>query len=299
MSRFVRIFNSLNPGLLLAGILLYSLGVGIASYLGVPVDWWAYLLGQLWVITLQISYLSLSNYFNFDEIQPFLIDEKENEKPDRGRLITRNAYLLIGSTGLTVLASSVVVMIALGYMNLTLASVIVLAIVIAFVYALPPFNLQNSSYRELLLTLLTVIIIPGFSFILQYHEFHRLILMISVPLFANFLALQIVYEVSQYSYLLNHSLSRMITRVGWQNGMLIHDLSVLFIYLSLGIAAWYGLPRFIVIPGYLMLPIGLSQIWQMRRIRNGAKPAWGALKITALAQFGLMVYLFSFAFWTN
>jgi hypothetical protein len=49
----------------------------------------------------------------------------------------------------------------------------------------------------------------------------------------------------------------------------------------------------------LTLPIGLLQIWQMRRVADGAKPNWMTLTITPMVLFAAMTYLLAFAFWTR
>jgi len=67
----------------------------------------------------------------------------------------------------------------------------------------------------------------------------------------------------------------------------------------LGIAMLIGLPNDIALPTFLALPLGLFLIWYLTRIAAGAKPHWGALKITAILVYGLTVYLLSFSFWTH
>ncbi|MBL7164782.1 MAG: hypothetical protein ISS57_19515, partial [Anaerolineales bacterium] len=52
-------------------------------------------------------------------------------------------------------------------------------------------------------------------------------------------------------------------------------------------------------PAFLALPLGLFLIWYLSRIAAGAKPHWGALKITAMLVYGFTVYLLTFSFWTH
>ena len=59
--RAIRLFVRLSrPFFLLGSALVYALGVGIARYLGISIDWGLYLLGQAWVTTLQLA----THYFN-------------------------------------------------------------------------------------------------------------------------------------------------------------------------------------------------------------------------------------------
>jgi 1,4-dihydroxy-2-naphthoate octaprenyltransferase len=87
--------------------------------------------------------------------------------------------------------------------------------------------------------------------------------------------------------------------LGWQRGMGLHNLLILFAFLILGVAVVLGLPFQIVWPAFLGLPIGIFQIWQVTRIMEGAKPRWRLLEITALASFSLVAYLLAFSFWSG
>ena len=52
------------PLFLLGGALVYGLGVGIARYLGTPIDWSLYIIGQAYVTTMQLSAQYLNEYFD-------------------------------------------------------------------------------------------------------------------------------------------------------------------------------------------------------------------------------------------
>ena len=61
----IRLFIKLSrPFFLLGAVLVYALGVGIARYLGVTVDWGLYFLGQAWVTTLQLATHYFNEYFD-------------------------------------------------------------------------------------------------------------------------------------------------------------------------------------------------------------------------------------------
>jgi len=88
-------------------------------------------------------------------------------------------------------------------------------------------------------------------------------------------------------------------RVGWQSGMVLHNLLILTAFLLLALAAVFGLPWFIALPAFLPMPLGLLQIWQMRRIADGMKPNWTALTLNALALFAACAYMITFSYWMN
>jgi hypothetical protein len=88
-------------------------------------------------------------------------------------------------------------------------------------------------------------------------------------------------------------------RAGWQLGMNIHNLMILFGYLILAIAVLLGLSVAIALPVILSLPIGLLQIWSMNRIANGSRPNWNFLTLTGLLMYASVAYLLTLAFWTR
>jgi len=81
--------------------------------------------------------------------------------------------------------------------------------------------------------------------------------------------------------------------------MILHNILILSAFLLLGLAATFGLPLAIVLPALIPLPLGLLQIWQMRRIDAGAKPNWTTMGFTAVILFASVAYLLAFTFWTR
>ncbi len=88
-------------------------------------------------------------------------------------------------------------------------------------------------------------------------------------------------------------------RIGWQHGMVFHNILVLAGFLLLALAAVLHFPWSVTWPALLPLPLGLYQIYQIRAIANGATPNWKALTAGALALFAAMAYLLTFAFWIH
>ena len=113
------------------------------------------------------------------------------------------------------------------------------------------------------------------------------------------LALALSYELADYAADLKHGRRTLMVRMGWQRAMLLHNGMILVAFLLLGLALSFGLPLFIGLPAFLPLPLGLLQVWQMRRISEGARPNWRALRLTAVVIFATTAYLLTFAFWTR
>jgi 1,4-dihydroxy-2-naphthoate octaprenyltransferase len=109
----------------------------------------------------------------------------------------------------------------------------------------------------------------------------------------------IAFGLSDFGKDIKSNNPTLLVRMGWRDGMNLHNLLILSAYLLLGLATTFGLPVLITFPAILPLPLGLLQIWQMIRIGTGAKPNWRLLHINAVALFTATVYLLTFGFWTR
>lgn len=289
------------PFFLLGAILLYGLGVGIARYLGVVIDWGLYLLGQAWVTTLQLSAHYLNEYFDapgdlHNSNRTFFSGGSGAIGPGK---LSRNTALIAAATTLTITASLTVIL----FEQISLTPLIFLLMLVSFLaavfYSIPPVQLASTGYGELTTSILVANLVPAFGFLLQYGNLHRLLAMSTFPLTALHLAMMMAFEFPDYAGDIKYEKQTLLVRLGWKNGMALHNLLVLMGFLILGLAAIFGLPAAIALPAFLPLPLGILQIWQMRNIAAGSKPNWFALNLNAVVVFASMAYLLAFAFWTR
>lgn len=302
MSRQIRLFIQLSrPLFLLGGVLVYALGVGIARYLGAQIDWGLYILGQAYVTTMQLAAQLLNEYFDSPADQ-----ENSNRTPFSGGSgavgegkLSRDFVMWAALTTLTILASLSVVMLNVTNISPLLVTIIGIAFIGSFFYSAPPVRLSNSGYGELTTSILVANIVPIFAFVLQTGELHRLLIMSTFPLTALHLAMMIVFEFPDYINDIKFDKFTLLVRVGWERGMILHNILILTAFFLLGLAAMFGLPLAIVMPAFIALPIGLLQIWQMRRIAGGGKPNWTTMGFTAVVLLGSVAYLLAFTFWTR
>jgi len=298
----LRLFIRLSrPFFLLGAALVYALGVGIARYLGVTIDWGLYLLGQAYVTALQLSAQYLNEYFDAPgdiQNQNRTLFSGGSGAIGPGKL-SRNTALIAAVTTLTFLASISVVLFQQAPVSPLLILVMVVSFFGALFYSTPPVRLADSGYGELTTSILVANLVPAFAFIIQFHDFHRLVMMSTFPLTALHLAMMVVFELPDYAADLRQEKQNLLIRLGWQRAMSLHNLLILSAFLLLGISIWSGLPLAIALPAFLPLPLGFLQIWQMRRIAAGARPNWTTLNLTAVVLFISMVYLLAFAFWTR
>ena len=289
------------PLFLLGGVLVYALGVGIAHYLGSPVGWDIYLLGQAWVTMLQLGAHYLNEYYdapgdlNNPNRTPF---SGGSGAVGPGKL-TRTTALLAAAGCLAVTASLTVLLINTQRLELPTILVMILCFLGAFFYSAPPVRLASTGYGELTTSILVANLVPAFAFLLQVGNLHRLVAMTTFPLTALHLAMMLAFELPDYASDLKQEKRTLMVRLGWKTSMGMHNALILVAYLLLALAVTLGMPFFIALPAFFTLPVGLLQIWQMRRIAEGAAPNWRTLTLTALVLFGATAYLLAFAYWTR
>lgn len=300
--RSVRLFIQLSRPIFLVGAaLVYGLGAGIARYLGIQIDWGVYLLGQAWVTSLQLS----AHYLNEAYDGPV-----DSQNPQRtlfsggsgavgpGKL-SRNVPFVAAAITLTITASLTVLLIQFASLSPLIVLIMVLSFLGAVFYSTPPIRLVSTGYGELTTSFLVANLVPAFAFLLQYGEWHRLLGMSTFPLTALHLAMMLAFELPDYATDLKYEKLTMLVRVGWQQGMFLHNILILSGFFILALATLMGMPPAVALPAFIPLLLGLLQIWQMRRISAGGKPNWNTLTLVAVVLFGSVAYLLAYAYWTR
>lgn len=300
--RNITLFVKLSrPFFLVGAALVYALGVGVVKFLGSPIDWGMYWLGQAWITFMQLSTHYLNEYFDFenDAVNP-------NRTPFSGGSgvlgengLPRQVALWAAITALTFVASLTVLVLRQTGFVAEIVLLMVLIFLAAFFYSTPPLKLSGSGYGELTTAVLVSNLVPALGFLLQTGEFHRLLAMSTFPLTFLHFSMMLSLELPDYGTDLKHDKQTLMVRIGWQNGMRLHNYSILMAYLILALALIFGLPFSIGFPGLLTLPLGIFQIWYMTRIADGIKPNWSLLGFTAITLYGLTTYLLTFALWTR
>ena len=286
---------------LLGSMLLYALGAGIAHHLQASIDWGVYWTGQAWLIMLQLSFQLLDTYFAFrvegrQADHPILYRGGDNVV--EGKLPQAAAFWLAIAC-LTVTASLTVYLIWFTRSSQAVELFMALIGIGGLLYAVPPVRLATSGYGELTCAILLANLTPGFAFLLQHSELNRVLAMVTFPLTALGLAMFLALELPHYATDLKVLKRTLMVRLGWQNGMQLHNLLILSSYMLLALAVVLGLPMYLVWPALLTLPVGVFQIWMMNRIAAGARPNWLILSIISLVTFFLTTYMLAFSFWIH
>jgi 1,4-dihydroxy-2-naphthoate polyprenyltransferase len=306
------LLQAARPWTLLAGALLYAIGGGIASYLGVPIRWTVFWSGMLIVLLLQLSSYFLHEYFDRPAQPPFEQrmrrppppqpspdgnGSSEEKLPDPPT--PRVVFLQIASTTLTIGTVLTVLLYGQGMLNLSAFFFLSVALFLALLYAVPPFRLVYTGYGELVMAFLIANLFPTLAYVLQAGEMHRLLAMLTFPLTFLYLAAVLARSLQRYYEDVKFERQTMMARLGWQRGMSLHNILIAGAYIFLAVSVFFGLPWNLAFPALLGLPVGVYQIYQMNSIANGGKPRWRVLAVTAAATVSITAYLINLALWTE
>jgi 1,4-dihydroxy-2-naphthoate octaprenyltransferase len=302
--KFLRLFIQLSrPLYLLLAILLYLLGIGITHYLSGQIDWMAFIYGLLWILLIILGFQYLNEYFDPGVMA---VNPPWKHTPFSGVTgaigtgkLTRPVALWAGLICLGITTSLTVSMIQFVRLNSTTAIVLVIIFIGELFLALPPFRLISSGYGEVVMSILIVGLVPALAFLLQGHDFHRILVMVAFPLTTLHIGMLLALELPDYASDMSQGKRPILVRIGWQRGMMLHNLLIMISFVILGLAFVFGLPLNVAWPVILVLPFGLFQIWQMSRIADGVKPNWNLLVLSAISTFGLVAYILAYAFWTH
>jgi 1,4-dihydroxy-2-naphthoate octaprenyltransferase len=300
----VRLFIRLSrPMYILNAILLYLLGVGVVHYLSGQTDWTIFFLGLAWIVLVLLGSQCLNEYFETTQLSHTQTGKRTPFSGASGAIgdgkFPRTVALWAGFTCLAIAASISVVIIQLITFPPILSMIFGLIIIGELLYALPPFRLVSSGYGELVMSIVTGGFVPALAFLLQGHDFHRILLMIAFPLTTLYIAMLLALEFPDYASDLVQAKRPILVRIGWQRGMIIHNVFILGSFVILGLAFVFGMPLEVAWPVFLAFPVGLVQIWIMNRIADGAKPNWNLLILVSISTFLLTAYLLTFAFWIH
>jgi 1,4-dihydroxy-2-naphthoate octaprenyltransferase len=301
MEKLLLFIRLSRPHFLVGGVLMYALGTGIGRFLGLPVNWGWFFLGQAWITLLQLSTQYLNEYF---DAPADLINR--NRTPFSGGSgaigpgkLLRSTALYAAIICLAIVASTTVLL--MQYTILAPATVLVMVLIFlgAFFYAVPPIRLESSGYGELTSSVLVSILVPAFALLLQTGDLHRLLAMSTFPLAMLQLAMLLALELPDFATDIKFEKNTLLVRIGWETGMRMHNFLILGAYMVLGVAVLLGFPAAIALPAFLSLPLGLLQIFQINRIAAGSKPNWTTLTLTAVTLFSATAYLLAFSFWSR
>ena len=283
------ILDSSKVPLLFGGIISYFIGGGFVSFVGKNVDWFIFWLGLgiILMFFLSSQYLPLI----FGQISLFQnIEPKFHSK-------YKNTFLQLGLTTLSVGAISTIFLFYLIEDTFVIWFFLALLFLLNVILVIPPFNVRNRGYGDLINAFNLAVLTPAFAQSLQLTELHRSLIMVTFPGFFLLLSLFLAFSLETYSSDLKNNRFTLMTVIGWKTGMNFHNLFLLLTYFSYGIVALLSLSFNLLIPAIAAFPFSVLQFWEMIRIGNGGKPRWKFLYLSAGASIGIFVYFLLFNLW--
>jgi 1,4-dihydroxy-2-naphthoate octaprenyltransferase len=280
-----------HPIHLLLAALTYTLGAGIAHYLGQPVRAASFGLGLVADLALLGAASLLTEYFRL----PFM--PLAQGETLRQREHFRVMLLQVSYASLTFSAVAILTLMLTHSLNLSAGILLVLAFLFLVAYAVPPMRLFETGYGELVLAVTLGTLLPALAFLLQYGQLHRLLSLTTFPL--TLLALAYLLVCNFPTFATDQKLGRhtLLTRLTWQRAIPIHHFLVLAAFLLFAAAPFLEYPWGLVWPVFLALPFAAIQITWLQRIANGGRTLWNFLTALASATFGLTAYLLALTFW--
>ena len=291
---YLKLFLNLSrPHFLLGGILLFGLGTSIATYLGKPVDWSLYILGQLLVTSIQLMAQAMFLFFDGtrDQAITFLSLFSGDRKALDAEHLPYTVALISAIVTLTISATFAALLLVVKNVSLVTWAFMLIGFIAAFFYSTPPVRLITSGFGEIIATIVVASFVPIISFTLQTGELHRLLLMSTIPLAALLFAAFIAFEFRDYASDLKRNQQTLMVRLGWETAMKLHNLAILFAIISFLTAYVIGLPDRVALGALISFPLAIAQIWQLNRIKAGLPPRWRTFTLSALALFAMTAYL--------
>jgi len=291
MFNFRTIIKLARPFNLLLVALTYTLGGGIAHYLGHPFQAAAFGMGLLVVLAIQGAADWLVEYFRLP-LTPLAKDEMPRDRA------SFRISLLQSATALLTVSGAIIATLLIARLLPLPAGIILGLIVFLFVaYAIPPLHLSDAGYGELIQAVALGTLFPAFAFLIQFGELHRLLTFATFPLTLLALAYLLVSDFPNFITDLKLGRHSLLTRLTWQRAIPIHHLLVLMSFLLFAFSPLLGFPWSLVWPVFMALPFAIIQIAWLQRIARGDRAQWRFIVPLSGAVFGTAVYLLALTFW--
>jgi 1,4-dihydroxy-2-naphthoate octaprenyltransferase len=293
-----RVLEHLRPVYLAISLALYLLGTGFTRYLGERLDLPVFILGLGWLIFMQLGFFTLGDHIQSPFDMDLFSSRSEKNKPWQESAPEAFSHLLLSSVSLLAGAAALTLILGIrGSVNTASALVMGSYFLLSSLMIIPGLSLDLSGVGEIISSTILVVLPPALAFVLQMGTFHRFLPLGVSPLFPLNLALIFIMRLKRYPSDLASSRKTLLVRLGWVQGIFIHNLLVLSGFFLFGISLLFGMPFGIIGPVFLVIPAGIFLIWYLSRLENGAPVRWPLITTLSLVVFFLPIYLMTFTVW--
>lgn len=288
------IFKPVQPFRLISLIATYALGAGLLQYVETFYSAPLMVQGGIFLVcfVLVLDYLRAMRSLNDFRVWPAGMTIKEQQQ-------IRLFYGLIAASFMTAATTLIVGWMIKGiFWQGLLFLIVVTSLLGGFYYLLAEWKVLKP-YQIFIETLLVIVIPPALAYFIQSDRSHPFLMMVALPLIPIYIAYLLLFQLSNYTQDQKLGRQTMVLFVGWERAMVIHNILILLAFGIFALMGLLGFPWFLMWPVFLVLPLGLLEIWLMERVRQGGKPLWRIMKFVTASVLIIPVYLLGFAFWTR
>lgn len=277
-------------------LITYAIGFSLVKYLGGDLDLVSLVLGAVLCLLVLVMQQFLHAYFDHPDS---LISTLKSDDPEFTLLkrFKRSVLLQYALLALSAGAALTLVLVTLKAVTLPVLVFIGVALVLSFFTAGPPFRLEKQGYGELIETLFVTILVPAIGFSLQQQGIPRFLVYLTLPVAFVYLAMKIVFSFRRYAADIALGRKTLVTQLGWQKALVLHNLLVLGAFILIGLFTLFGYPWSFTRGLLLALPIGALQIYLMIRLGDGDRPRWAMLYWGAAGLFLVICYMEIVTLW--
>ena len=287
----INILRLSRPLYALLAALTYIFGASIAGYLGRPFMQVSFWLGLVGVVLAQVSMSLLAEVYRPNN-EPIL----ENETLAQRKSV-RDSALYVSTAAMAAMAVIAFVLYLEGLLAIPALIFMAVSLALVITYSIPPFRFLDRGFGEFMLAVHLGYVIPSIGFLLQAHDYHRLLPALAIPLTALGFAYFLILNFTTYASDQKYQRRTMLRLLSWERAVPFHNSLIIAAYVLFFAPTLLGISLSLIWPAFLTLPFAIFQIVQLRAIALGNRPNWPLLTATALAVFGLTAYFLTLTFW--
>jgi 1,4-dihydroxy-2-naphthoate octaprenyltransferase len=276
---FLYLLRLARPLFLAGGFVFYGLGVAMARYEGVAVEWAVLLWGQAAVTAAQLMTHFANDYFD-------LAADQLNKTPTRwsgGSRVLPDGLLpprvaLTAAVVMAVAALAATVVLALVYRQPAWPIVLLLAAqFLAWEYSAPPLRLHTRGLGEITVALIVPVLTPLVGYTLQTGHPALLPLLASFPLACFQAAMILTINFPDAAADRRAGKATLVVRLGQERAARLHPALLAMAYLSLPLLVRWGLPWLVVLAVLLPLPLAAWLALAVPRAVRSEAANWSGL----------------------
>ena len=299
LTKLIAFIRLSRPHFLGGGVILYALGVLVARYEGWNITLGPYLLGQLYVSSLQLMTHYLNEYWDVETDRL-----NKNRTPFSGGSgilaaggISRETTFTAALACLAVATGAAIWLLVEYSPSPAALATMVLMFLGAFFYSSPPLSLAGTGYGELSASIVVAGLVPALGHLLLAGRPSLMLLLAIAPLMVLHFAMLMAFEFPDFLSDEAAGKRTLLVRLGRRVGAQVHNAALVLAIALATLTTFLGLPPRVALGAVLAAPLVLMQISQVRRMLRGDPVSFARVTFVGLVIFALTSYFTAFTFW--